>query len=184
MHPTVIPQILKRFCSITTILIACYLPVSCVSIDEDAQSGKPKKLIEGFPRAEYEALQSGDSSYFAKPFPSNRIVDPQTVQSLSIPLNLSAGQISKLESILTDARERSLRISRTILTKESQLKALFHKSRRINRQQVSQLIMIISRLKGRLRLTHLDASLKTKRLLSVQQFQQLVRWHPNATQTM
>ena len=133
-------------------------------------AGQQNRNIKALSPEQRESYLEGHGMGFAKAAELNHYPGPKHVIELSTELGLSEGQMGKIGAIFNEMQQEAKRLGEVIVNKEEQLDKLFN-AVEMDQDKLQELIMSISDLNGKLRLTHLIAHVKMKSILTSDQIQ-------------
>lgn len=131
-------------------------------------AGQEKREIKALSPDEIQAYQNGQGMGFAKAAELNQYPGPKHVLELAAELKLSEQQKSETRTIYERMHEQATRLGALIVAKEGDLDRLFT-SKKIDSAKLHAAVADIARLQGELRVVHLQAHLKMRRLLTPEQ---------------
>jgi len=131
-------------------------------------AGQADVGLKGFSDEEIRGLLNGEGMGVAKAAELNHYPGPRHVLDLENQLHLSATQRAETQKIFDHMHEEAVRLGKIIIEKEEELENLFA-SNGIDSNKWNTLVREIARLQGELRLTHLQAHLAMKNILSPEQ---------------
>lgn len=127
--------------------------------------GQEQREIKALSTEEIAGYLSGSGMGLAKVAELHHYPGPRHVLDLAEPLQLSAEQRQKTQSIFEEMRTEAVRLGTHLLEKERQLDTLFAAGT-ITEAQVDQLVTEIGTMQGQLRLVHLRAHLAQRAILT------------------
>lgn len=160
-------------------LAACVLSlgllVACAGPARDpartpAPIPSPPTALRGLSPAEVEALRVGEGAGAARAAELNGYPGPKHVLELADSLALSPDQRAGVEASRTRMLATARRLGAEIIAGEAGLEAAFREGA-IGAEELGRRVRAIAELRGRLRLTHLEAHLETAALLNAEQRQ-------------
>ena len=133
-----------------------------------ANAGQETPALKGFSDEEIQGLLNGEGMGVAKVAELNHYPGPRHVLDLENQLHLSTTLRAETQKIFDKMHEEAVRLGELIIEKEQELENLFA-GNVIDSNKWKTLVREISRLQGELRLTHLQAHLAMKNILSPEQ---------------
>jgi Spy/CpxP family protein refolding chaperone len=131
-------------------------------------AGQETRALKTLSEEEIQALLSGQGMGLAKAAELNHYPGPRHVLDLATQLQLSEAQRAETQQIYDRMQQEAVRLGAHIVDKERELDHLFA-AEAVDAQILQALTHQIARLQGDLRLTHLQAHVDTRRLLSAEQ---------------
>ncbi len=131
-------------------------------------AGQEQFEIKALSAEEMQALLSGHGMGLAKAAELNRYPGPRHVLDLAAPLQLSETQRAETQKIYDRMHREAVRLGALIIGKECELEHLFATGT-VTADTLQRLATHIARLRGDLRLVHLQAHVEMKRVLSPEQ---------------
>lgn len=146
--------------------------VAAASLGAFAQSspyvGLQTRPIKALSSEQIDDYLAGRGMGFALAAELNAYPGPRHVLDLGDRLDLTGEQRAQLEAIYAEMSRRAVEIGKSIVHLEAQLDALFA-SGQVNEEILSSVLKEIGDKQAELRFVHLDAHLRTKRLMSAGQ---------------
>jgi Spy/CpxP family protein refolding chaperone len=130
--------------------------------------------VKTLPPEEQAALAEGGGAGMAKPAEFNGYPGPKHVLELADQLALTAAQRRRAEALFQTMQAQARRLGAEVLDREAALDRAFAE-RRAEPASVEALVREIAKLRGELRLVHLDAHFKMAGLLEPSQMQAYMR---------
>ena len=124
--------------------------------------------IKSLTNEELNQLLKGEGMGMAKAAELNSYPGPRHVLDLSSQLNLTSEQIEKTNALFKSMQTKAKKIGLLIIKNEKELDSIF-KTNNTNEKLIKNKINEIAQLNGKLRFVHLDAHLKQKKILTVEQ---------------
>lgn len=131
-------------------------------------SGQEKRGIKALSEKEIQAYLAGEGMGLAKAAELNHYPGPRHVLELAKQLNLSAAQLAQTQKAYDRMHTAAVRLGKLIVAKEQALDSLYA-TQKIDATQLRAVAGEIAKLQGELRVTHLNAHLEMKKILSPQQ---------------
>jgi LTXXQ motif family protein len=128
-------------------------------------AGQESREIKALAPEEIAAYESGEGMGYGKAAELNHFPGPRHVLDLEKELGLTAAQTTGTREIYRRMHERAVSLGKTILQKERELDRLFAEAS-ITPQLLERLTGEAARLEGELRMTHLQAHLEMRSLLT------------------
>ena len=160
-----------------------FLSANCVIAQNKATNSSPDtskaSVIAGSPikslsPEEYASYQNGDDMGLAKPAELNDYPSPARALALAKELKLNESQRKQLEAAEEVLDSKAKEMGRFILQHEKKLNDLFS-SGKVNEGNVIYYCNQIGLYQGELRNAHLQAHLKTRKILSPDQVKKISR---------
>jgi hypothetical protein len=126
--------------------------------------------IKALSSAEIEQLLNGEGMGLAKAAELNRYPGPKHVLDLSSELHLTEEQQEQTKDIIEAMKTEAVRLGKSIIEKENELELMFRENE-INERLLFDLAAEIGLLKGELRFVHLNAHIKEKNVLTMEQIE-------------
>ena len=145
-------------------LLAAHLGYS----DEKTLSPYVEQLgssVRGLSPQEVDDLANGRGAGYARTAELNSYPGPRHLLDMKQELGLSSGQVTQIEAIIAKMQPEAKRIGQEILRREMQLSAAFANGT-ISETDLKALVENLAVLYGDFRVTHLQAHLQVKPLLS------------------
>lgn len=156
------------------VIIYILLVSTFISKTGNTQESPYKNLntqeVKSLSQEQIEGYLDGRGMGMALPAELNRYPGPKHVLELGNSLNISSEQKNQIQNIFDEMHEEAVLLGESIVEKEKELDQLFA-SGKITDNSLASLISEISDLKGKLRFAHLNAHLKTRRVLSLTQME-------------
>ena len=124
--------------------------------------------IKTLTNEELNQLLSGEGMGMAKAGELNNYPGPKHVLDLSFQLKLTKDQIEKTSALFNSMQTEAKKIGLLIIKEEKELDSIF-KTNNADEKLIKSKITEIAKLKGKLRFVHLDAHLKQRNILTVEQ---------------
>jgi Spy/CpxP family protein refolding chaperone len=153
------------------IVLIMFFMISSLAIAQHGHSpytGQEKRAIKTLSVEEIQALLSGQGMGLAKAAELNHYPGPRHVLDLGAQLQLSEAQRAETQRIYDRMHQEAVRLGGRIVDKERELDLLFA-TEAVDSDNLQDLTKQIARLRGDLRLVHLQAHVEMKRLLSREQ---------------
>ena len=131
-------------------------------------AGQETRAMKALSAEEIQALLSGQGMGLAKAAELNHHPGPRHVLDLATQLQLSEPQRAETQQIYDRMQQEAVRLGTLIVDKERELDHLFA-AEAVEAQALQTLTQQIAQLQGDLRLTHLQAHVEMRRLLSAEQ---------------
>lgn len=151
---------------ISIVLIA--FPAFSVLGQTSPYAGMESRPIKSLSSAQVAGYLSGDGMGMALAAELNRYPGPKHVLDMSGRLGLTDVQRAKIVAIHDEMSRNAIRIGKSIVHLEAQLDRLFA-SGEINGELLRSMLDEIAKKQAELRFVHLDAHLRTRGVLSVEQ---------------
>jgi hypothetical protein len=145
-------------------------------------AGEEKRAVKTLSDEERRALLQGEGMGLAKAAELNHYPGPRHVLDLAEPLQLSAAQRAEAQAIYERMHREAVRLGALIVDRERDLDQLFA-TRAASAQTLYQLAGELAQLRGVLRVTHLQAHVEMRGVLSDEQvaaYDQLRGYHTSA----
>lgn len=136
-----------------------------------AQAGQDRPATKALADEEIQGLLQGEGLGAAKLAELNHYPGPRHVLDLADQLHLSEAQRARTQKIFDSMHEEAVRLGKLIIEKEQELENLFA-GNNVDQNKIKKLLREIARLRGALRITHLQAHLEMKSVLSPEQIVQ------------
>jgi Spy/CpxP family protein refolding chaperone len=142
-----------------------------------AQSGhspytsQEARAIKALSDDEIQALLNGQGMGLAKAAELNHYPGPRHVLDMASQLGLSETQRTEVQRIYDRMHHEAIRLGNLLIAKESELDRLFA-NKEIDAPTLQRVAQAIAQLQGELRITHLQAHLDMKHILSSDQVAQ------------
>jgi Spy/CpxP family protein refolding chaperone len=130
-------------------------------------AGQQKREIKSLSSAEVEGYVQGRGLGLAKAAELNSYPGPMHVLELASKLKLSSSQKAEAQKLRTTMHEAA-RAGKLLVERETELNELFATGR-ITESNLATAVREIARLQGEIRLIHLRAHIKMKRVLTPEQ---------------
>ncbi len=124
--------------------------------------------IKGFSENEIRGLLNGEGMGVAMVAELNHYPGPRHVLDVADKLQLSDVQLKETQKIYAAMHKEAVRLGKMILSKEEELEKSFARDD-MDSNKWKTMVMEIARLKGELRITHIQAHLAMKGILSSEQ---------------
>lgn len=124
--------------------------------------------IKALTKEELNHLLKGEGMGMAKAAELNSYPGPRHVLDFSSQLNLTSEQIEKTNELFKSMQTQAKKIGLLIIKKEKELDSVF-KTNKAEEELIRNKITEIAQLNSKLRFVHLDAHLKQKEILTVEQ---------------
>jgi Spy/CpxP family protein refolding chaperone len=121
--------------------------------------------VHSLPADEVASLLAGEGMGLAHAAELNHYPGPNHLLDAADPVGLSAGQRDAIRRIYLETIDQARQVGRRIVDKEAELSGAFARGE-ITEERLRALVGEIADLRGRLRVIHLSAHLKTRTLLS------------------
>ena len=145
-------------------------------------AGEEKRAVKTLSEEERQALLQGEGMGLAKAAELNHYPGPRHVLDLAAPLQLSEAQRAEARTIYERMHREAVRLGALIVGRERDLDQLFA-TRAASAQTLHQLASEIAQLRGALRVTHLQAHVEMRGVLSdaqVATYDELRGYHASA----
>ena len=159
------------FCNQTFAQNAVIKPTDSVL---NKKSTEEKSPIKSLNLTEYNAYKNGEERNFASPAELNNYPGPLTVLELEKELRLSPLQKSQLKTVVSTMQFKAVEMGGFILFQEKKLNELFA-SGKANEGSIIYYTNKIGLYQAELRNAHLQAHLKTRRILTPDQIKKYNR---------
>ena len=140
---------------------------------EKPYAGQQTREISSLSPKDVAAIEKGQGWGFAKPAELNGYPGPRHVLDLSQKLNLTSPQTDRLQKIFNSMNRQAVDVGAQFLEAERKLTAAF-RSKSVDETKLAALVRQSAKLRGELRNVHLDAHLRTAKLLTPDQIAQYV----------
>jgi Spy/CpxP family protein refolding chaperone len=155
-------------------LFAVFVVLMLVPALSTAQSGhspyagQETRAIKALSADEIQALLSGQGMGLAKAAELNHYPGPRHVLDMTPQLGLSDTQRAETQQIYDRMHQEAVRLGNLLIAKERELDRLFA-TNEIDAPTLQRVVQAIALLQGELRITHLQAHVDMKRILSPDQ---------------
>jgi hypothetical protein len=129
-----------------------------------AYAGQENREIKALPVDRIQQLLDGEGMGLAKSAELNGFPGPRHVLDLATQLHLDSATRQSVESSFQAMHSDAVRLGKQLVAREENLDRLF-RSGTVTRRQLRAMLSEIGRLEGELRFVHLEAHVKTHRLL-------------------
>jgi Spy/CpxP family protein refolding chaperone len=153
------------------------VPVAGVAQDHRAHpqhAAEPGTEIRALSDDLVRALVAGEGAGYALAAELNRYPGPRHVLDLAVELELTEEQRREVSGIFDAMHEQAVALGARLVEAERELDRLF-RERSITRERLNELVSSIAELGGQLRYVHLEAHLRTTRLLTHEQIHRYVQ---------
>jgi len=130
--------------------------------------GQEQRAIKALSDHEIQALLSGHGMGLAKAAELNRYPGPRHVLDMASQLGLSEMQRAEAQQIYDRMHQEAVRLGNLLIAKERELDRLFANNE-IDAPTLQRVVQAIAQLQGELRITHLQAHVDMKHILSSDQ---------------
>ncbi|MCG8604339.1 hypothetical protein MJD09_04985 [bacterium] len=154
---------MKAYGAMITIVVASASPLFGQTA-ESAYAGEQKREIKSLSADEVQNYLSGHGMGFAKAAELNQYPGPKHVIELAKELELTRDQQMQTEQIYAEMHKEATRLGKIYVDLEKELDRMFAE-RRTRENLMRNLILGISRVRGEIRLTHLNAHLRMAQVL-------------------
>jgi Spy/CpxP family protein refolding chaperone len=134
-------------------------------------AGQERRDMKALSDEEIRALLDGQGLGLAKAAELNHHPGPRHVLDMASQLGLSETQRAEAQQIYDRMHQEAVRLGKLLVAKESELDRLFANND-IDVPALQRIVRAIAQLQGELRITHLQAHIDMKRILSSQQIAQ------------
>jgi Spy/CpxP family protein refolding chaperone len=138
-------------------------------------AGQEQRAIKALSEEDIQALLNGQGMGLAKAAELNQYPGPRHVLDAATMLQLSESQRIATQQIYDRMHQEAARLGRLLIAKERELDGLFA-SNDIDTPTLQHLVRAIAQLQGELRLTHLQAHVDLKQILSTEQVARYDAW--------
>ena len=143
-------------------------PASTSHNNDKKSAGMQTRRIKALSQEQIEQLRAGEGMGTAMPAELNHYPGPRHLLDFADKIKLTGQQKQILKASYEDMHKHAVELGEKIIAKETELDELFA-SKAITRESLTSLVNEIASLQGELRITHLQAHLGTKNLLSPEQ---------------
>lgn len=153
------------------ILFICLWISSQISLNAQHHAGyisDAGNRIKSLSEEQINGYLTGFGMGFAKVAELNHYPGPKHVIDLSIELKLNEKQLQQTKQIFEKMKKEAVRLGKDIVQKEAELDSIFN-TVAAESEVVRNLVTKIAELEGELRLTHLNAHLLERAILSEEQ---------------
>ncbi len=148
------------------VLLALLVPlVAAAQHQHSPYAGQQQRSVKALSPAEIQMYHEGHGMGLAKAAELNHYPGPKHVLELARQLELSAAQLAQTQKAYDKMHAQAVRLGRLIVGKEQALDSLLA-TQTMTASQLRTLVMEIATWQGELRLTHLQAHLEMKEILS------------------
>ena len=151
-------------CAVTALALSLAEGAPSTPASPHCAQDSPRPLKTLTPE-QVQGYSSGEGMGLAKAAELNAYPGPKHVLDLAAPLRLSPEQRAAVQEAYDAMHEKAVGLGTGLLAKERELDEQFA-GHNIGSASLSALVGEIARLQGQLRLSHLEAHLKTRDLLS------------------
>jgi len=131
-------------------------------------AGEEKREIKSLSATDIEELQNGKGWGLAKAAELNGVPGPVHLLEMKKEIGLSAGQISAIEDIYREMKQKAIPLGLELIELERELNNHFAK-RTITNELLRQILQKIAQVHNELRYVHLSTHLKTPDILDSEQ---------------
>ena len=131
-------------------------------------AGEEKREIKSLSATDIEELQNGKGWGLAKAAELNGVPGPVHLLEMKKEIGLSAGQISAIEDIYREMKQKAIPLGLELIELERELNNHFAK-RTITNELLRQILQKIAQVHSELRYVHLSTHLKTPEILESEQ---------------
>jgi len=128
-------------------------------------AGQEQRAIKALSPQDIKMYLEGHGMGFAKAAELNHYPGPRHVLDLAMELKLSHEQFTRTQQIFDAMHNSAVTLGKRIVEKEKQLDSLYA-TQKISEAQLRAVVGEIARLQGELRVTHLNAHLEMKKILT------------------
>ena len=146
----------------------CLLATAADAQTPQSYTGQEKREIKALSSAEIDALLNGHGMGLAKAAELNHFPGPRHVLELASELQLTDKQKAETQKAFETMHSKATRIGKLVVAQERELDTLFAEEK-MDSAKLKRLTAQLAALQGELRLAHLEAHLKMKKLLSKEQ---------------
>ncbi len=157
-----------RITGIATALLVILAGPGRAQVTPSPYAGQENREIKALAPEEMAAYLAGDGLGFAKAAELNGYPGPRHVLELASPLGLTLPQREHVRSIFDAMQIEAKRLGAEVVAAERRLDGLFANAE-IDEPQLLDAVAGIAVLQGRLRVAHLQAHLRVKRVLTPEQ---------------
>lgn len=155
---------MQRICRL--VLFALLAPfVAAAQHQHSPYAGQQQHSLKALSPAEIQMYHDGHGMGLAKAAELNHYPGPKHVLELVQQLELSAAQLAQTQKAYDKMHTQAVRLGKLIVAKEQALDSLLA-AQKITASQLRTLVTAIATWQGELRLTHLQAHLEMKEILS------------------
>ncbi|MCK6558429.1 hypothetical protein HUU39_24035 [candidate division KSB1 bacterium] len=155
---------MQRICRL--VLFALLAPlVAAAQHQHSPYAGQQRRSLKALSPAEIQMYHEGHGMGLAKAAELNHYPGPKHVLELAQQLELSAAQSAQTQKAYDKMHAQAVRLGKLIVANEQALDSLFA-AQKITASQLRTLVTAIATWQGELRLTHLQAHLEMKEILS------------------
>jgi Spy/CpxP family protein refolding chaperone len=130
--------------------------------------GEEARTIKSLSPEEVQKYRDGEGMGMAKAAELNHYPGPKHVLGVASDIKLSKEQEGKVQQVYDAMHKKAVRLGNELVDREEQLNSSFANGT-TNRQKLSDELKELGRLQGQLRLTHLEAHLQVKKILTKDQ---------------
>lgn len=134
-------------------------------------TGQEQRAIKALSDDEIQALLNGQGMGLAKAAELNHYPGPRHVLDMASQLGLSETQRAETQQIYDRMHQEAVRLGNLLIAKEGELDRLFA-TNEIDVPTLQGVVQAIAQLQGELRITHLQAHVDMKHILSSDQIAQ------------
>jgi Spy/CpxP family protein refolding chaperone len=153
------------------IIVMLVLALSPAQSGQKPYAGQESRVIKGLSADEIHALRNGQGMGLAKAAELNHYPGPRHVLDMATQLGLSETQRAETQQIYDRMHQEAVRLGNLLIAQESELDRLFA-DREIDVPRLQRIVQAIAQFQGELRITHLQAHMDMKHILSPDQIAQ------------
>ncbi|MGA7615650.1 MAG: Spy/CpxP family protein refolding chaperone [Thermoanaerobaculia bacterium] len=150
------------------VLSCCSLSLFAAEPQRSPYAGMEMRSIKALSAAQVSGYLAGEGMGMALPAELNGYPGPRHVLDAAEELRLTAPQKSQIQSIFDAMHQEAVELGKKIVSGEESLDRDFAAGK-VSQEDLARRIDEIAVLQGKLRLTHLQAHLRTKALLTTEQ---------------
>ncbi len=161
---------MKPLVSICVVVAAVFLPAASAETPtyKSKYAGQEKRLIKSLSDDDIEQLKNGKGWGLAKAAELNGMPGPLHILQMKDQVSLTPGQEVKIQALFENMKSKAIPLGNELIELEKTLNESFA-DRTISKQQLSQQLDEIAKVKKELRYVHLETHLATPAILSTQQ---------------